>query len=398
MNDPRLHFRRPMLESPFHPRTSAANRLHAWGRWGGYVAALAYEDETMEYSAIRGQASLYDLSPMIKYRIAGADAEACLNRLTLRDVRKLAVGAVHYTAWVDDHGQMLDDGTLFRIEDTAFMLCCQERHLPWLIDSAYGFNVEITDATEDLAAVSLQGPCAYAVLRRAGFADAASLRPFRHRQFDFDGAALMISRTGFTGDLGYELWVEPGRALALWDRLMDAGAPLGLRPVGSSALDLARIEAGFIIANMDFVPADQAVRPDRSRSPFEVGLDWMVDFDKGHFNGRRALKAERDGGTSRFSLVGLDIDGNIPADHAIIYHDRRTEAGIVTAAAWSPSAKRNIALASLDRAFLSRADNLWVEIYALRELQYHKLMVRARIAPRPFFDPPRRRANPPGEN
>ncbi len=398
MSDPRLHFRTPLLTSPFHARTSALNRLNSWGPWGGYTTVLAYEDAAMEYTAIRNQASVYDLSPMVKYRIEGSDAAAYLNRLTLRDAARLAPGQVHYTAWCDDEGKVLDDGTLFSHED-HYLLCCQERHLPWLLDSAIGYDVAVREVTEEIAALSLQGPCSLAVLRKAGFAGVDRLKPFQHARVALPaGDEATVSRTGFTGDLGYELWTTHDRALVLWDRLFEAGSEYGLRAVGTAALNLARIEAGFIITNMDFVAAEQAVRADRSRSPFEIGLGWMIDFEKRHFNGRRRLLEEKSKGTSKWALVGLDIEGNVPAENSLVYHNKRREVGHVTAAIWSPSTKRNLALASLQRPYHDpRGGELWVEIYAPRELQYHKLMVRARVADRPFFNPARRRATPPGD-
>lgn len=392
-----LHFRTPLLQTPFHARTAAAARLNLWGAWAGCTTVLVYDDEAMEYTALRNQAGVYDLSPMVKYRIEGPDAEAYLNRLTLRDVAKLKPGHVHYTAWCDGAGKLLDDGTLFRFGATAFMLCCQERHLPWLLDSATGFRVNVREVTEDLAALSLQGPCAFAVMKAAGFGAAEVLKPFQLMEVPFGATTLIVSRTGFTADLGYELWVAPDAALALWDHLFAAGRLHGIRPIGTNALNLARIEAGFIITNLDFVPADQALRSDRARSPFEMSLTWMVDFDKGHFNGRRALLREQQEATSRWALVGLDIDGNVPAEHSLIYHAKRKEVGYITAAAWSPATKRNIALAMIERPFhAERNGELWVEIYAPRELQYHRLMVRGRVTERPFFNPARRRATPPG--
>lgn len=394
--DPRQHWRQPLLPTPFHARTSAANRLNAWGPWGGYTTPLAYEDEAMEYTAIRNQASLYDLSPMVKYRITGKGAVAFLDHLTVRNVAGLAVGAVHYTAWCDDAGHVLDDGTLFRHGPRDFLLCCQERHLPWLLDSAIGFDAHIEEITEEIAALSLQGPTSAAILRAAGVAAVETLKPFRLTRTILEDIPLTLSRTGFTGDLGYELWTTPDRALDLWDALMAASALHGLRPIGTNALNLARIEAGFLIAGMDFVPAGAAVRADRTRSPLELGLDWMIDWDKGHFTGRRALLAERAAG-SRWALVGLDIDGNVPAEQAIVYQAKRREVGQITAAAWSPATKRNIALAHLRRPHDTGDADLWVEIYALRELQYAKLMLRARVTPRPFFNPPRRRATPPAD-
>lgn len=392
--DLRLHFLTPLQKTPFHARTSAANRMNQWGAWAGYTTALVYEDEAMEYTAIRNAATVYDLCPMVKYRITGPDAADYLNRLTLRNAAKLSVGGVHYTAWCDDQGKIIDDGTLFRLGNNEYRICCQERHLPWLLDSAFGFAVTIADVTEEIAALSLQGPCSASVLNAAGF-DVQALKPFRMARFPFGGGDLIISRTGFTGDLGYELWTTPDNATALWDHLFTHGAAWGLRAIGSNALNTARIEAGFIITNLDFVPSHQAVREDRVRSPFELGLDWMIDWDKGPFTGRRALMAERAANSSRWALVGLDIAGNVSAEGSLLYHDRKTEAGHITAATWSPTLKRNIALAQVERKHrLGR--NLWVEIYALRELQYAKLMLPVQVVERPFFNPARRRATPPG--
>lgn len=398
MKNAHLHFRQPLQTTPFHARTSAANKLNAWAPWAGYTTALNFGDETMEYTALRNQAGLYDLSPMVKYEISGPDAVRYLNRLTLRDVAKLAPGHVHYTAWCDDEGKLIDDGTLFHLPDSRFRLCCQERHLPWLMDSTIGFDVRVRDESEAVAALSLQGPCAYAVLARAGFADAKSLKPFQLADFRFGKSGkVMISRTGFTADLGYELWTTPEKALELWDLLMEKGALHGLRPIGTTALNMARIEAGFMIANMDFVSATTALRPDRLRSPFDMGLDWMVDFNKGPFNGRAALNRERESASTQWAFVGLDIDGNVEAEHALIYDNKKHEVGHITAALWSPTTKRNVALAMLRRPYhAEKSGNLWVEIYALRELEYHKLMVKAAVVPRQFFNPARRRATPPG--
>lgn len=392
--DPRLHYLTPLRQTPFHARTSAANRLNSWGPWGGYTTVLEFEDLAMEHSAIRNSATVYDLCPMVKYRVSGPGAADYLNRLTVRNAAKLPVGAVHYTIWCDDAGKIIDDGTVFRLAGDDFRICCQERHLPWLLDSAIGFDVRVREETEDVAALSLQGPCSYAVLKAAGF-DVAALKPFRMVTFPFDGGELMVSRTGFTGDLGYELWTTPDHALPLWDRLFEAGAPWGIRPIGTQALDIARTEAGFIITNLDFVPSHQAVREDRVRSPFEMALDWMIDWDKGHFTGRRALLEERAKG-SQWAFVGLDIEGNVSAEQSIIYHDKKHEVGQITAACWSPTVKRNIALAYVKRPYhAGKSGNLWVEVYAMRELQYAKLMLRAEVCERPFFNPARRRATPP---
>ena len=389
------HYKQPLQRSVFYPRMEAANVLAEWGNWGGYISALAYDDPEMEYTAIRNGASVYDLTPMVKYAVQGPDALAYLNRLCVRNVARLAVGAVHYTIWCDDAGKILDDGTLFRLAENSFLICCQERHLPWLSDSAIGYNVTVAEVTENIAALSLQGPCSANVLRKMGFA-IDTLKPFRMVDLPFESGNLRISRTGSTADLGCELWCTPADALALWDGLMEAGAPWGIRPIGTHALDMARIEAGFIITNMDFIPADQALREDRVRSPFELALDWMIDWDKGHFNGRRALLAEKAKG-SRWALVGLDIEGNVSTEGSIIYHDKKHEVGHITAAVWSPTTKRNLAIAQLERPYdAAKSGNLWVEVYALRELQYVKLMLKATPTKRPFFNPARRRATPPG--
>jgi len=391
------HFRTLRLPSPFQPRIDALMRTEEWYNWAGYRAPNSLWDEELEYFAIRSQAALFDLSPMTKYRIEGPDAEAFLDRLTLRDVKKLKPGRVQYTAWCDDEGHVLDDGTLFRLGETRFRLCCQERHLPWLLDSAIGFDVSIEEETREVAGLALQGPTSFAVLRDAGFGGAERLKLFDLAEFPHEGGTVTVSRTGFTGDLGYELFAPVPLALSLWDRLVEAGAIHGIRVIGYHALNRARIEAGLIVANADFVTAEHALRADRLRLPDEIGLGFMVDPDKPHFNGRRAILAARQEKSLCHVLVGLEIEGNVPAEHAIVYHRKKTEAGLVSAAIWSPMAKRNIAIASLERPFGDTiTDDLWVEIYAMRELQYQKLMKRAKIVPRPFIKLDRRSANPPG--
>jgi aminomethyltransferase len=392
------HIARLRLQAPFHPRIAALMQTNAWYDWAGYDAPHSLWDEELEYFAIRSQAALFDMSPMVKYRIEGPDAEAFCDRLTLRDVTKLRPGRVHYTAWCDDAGHVLDDGTLFRLSRDRFRLCSQERHLPWLLDGALGFDVAIEEETEKVAALALQGPTSCRLLKDAGFAGIEKLRPFDIAGFAHDDATVTVSRTGFTGDLGYELFVEPGRALSLWDRLWEAGRVHALRAIGYGALNRARIEAGLIVANADFVTAETALRADRARQPDEIGLGWMVDPEKGHFNGRNAIMKARSDGSARFVTVGLEIEGNVPAEHAIVYHRGKREVGLVSAAIWAPTAKRNIAIATLARPFGDTAlDDLWVEIYAMRELRYIKLMKKAWVVPRPFLKLERRNATPPAD-
>ncbi len=393
-----LHFHVLRAGTPFQPRIDALAKTRDWYDWAGYRAPRSLWDEELEYFAIRSQAALFDISPMTKYRIEGPDAEAFCNKLTLRDVAKLKPGRVHYTAWCDDAGHVLDDGTLFRLSPTRFRLCSQERHLPWLLDSALGFDVAVEEETEAVAGLALQGPISFAVLREAGFAGVERLNVFDLAEFEHDGGTAVVSRTGFTGDLGYELFVPAELALSLWDRLMHAGEPRGIRAIGYTALDRARLEAGLIVANADFVTAEQAIRADRLRLPDEIGLGFMVDPAKGHFNGRRAILEARRKKRLRHVLVGLEIDGNIPAEHAIVYHRKSQEVGLVSAAMWSPMAKRNIAVASLELPYGDTVlDDLWVEIYAMRELKYEKLMKKAKVVPRPFVRLGRRTATPPAD-
>jgi aminomethyltransferase len=394
----RSHFRTLRLDTPFQPRIDALMKRNDWYSWGGYRAPASLWDEELEYFAIRSQAALFDISPMVKYRIEGPDAELYLNRVTLRDVSKLRPYRVQYTAWCDDEGHVLDDGTLFRLEQHRFRLCCQERHLPWLLDSAFGFEVSVAEETEAVAGLALQGPTSFAILRDAGFDGIEQLKIFDLAEFPFEGGIVTISRTGFTGDLGYELFMPAGLALTVWDRLMEAGQLRGIRAIGYTALNRARLEAGLIVANADFSTAEHALRPDRARQPDEIGLGFMVDLKKGHFNGRRAIERARREKKLRHVLVGLEVDGNIPAEHAIVYHRQKKEVGLVSAAGWSPLAKRNIAIASLQLPYGDRiTEDLWVEIYAMRELRYEKLMKRAEIVTRPFVKLDRRTANPPAD-
>ena len=321
---------------------------------------------------------MFDLTPMTKHLITGPDALAFLNRLVTRDVAKIKPGKVGYCVWCDDNGQVIDDGTIFHLREGVYRLCSQERQLDWLTRSAFGFDVTIEEDTHDVAAVALQGPTSCAVLKAIGCTGAETMKPFDITYFPFAGSELMVSRTGFTGDLGYELWIDPPHALDLWDALFDKGKIHGIRPMGTHALEVARIEAGFIQAQVDFHPADQAIMLDRSRSPFELDLAWLVDFNKPVFNGRRALLEEKKHG-SRFRFVKLDVEGNKPARSAYIYDKDKNVVGTVTSAEWSPSAKTNIAYASMHMPWGRPEDELWAEIYYQRELRWSRVMARCRV-------------------
>jgi aminomethyltransferase len=394
--DPRPHYQRPLLSTPFFERSRLLVETDRYIPWSGYSTPDVLSSVEHEYFAIRNAASLFDLTPMIKYRIAGPDAERYLNRLVTRDVGKLKVDRVAYTLWCNEAGHLIDDGTVFRFGPSEFRLCTAERQLDWLLDSAIGFQVEIAEVTGDIAALALQGPTSCAVLKAMGLAGVQGLRPFDIGRYRLGDRPLMVSRTGFTGDLGYELWIAPDGALDLWDRLMNAGRTRGIRAIGYQALEMARIEAGFILPNVDFVSAAHTIRLDRETTPFEMGLDWAVALEKAHFNGRRALVEEKRRG-SRRRLLGIEIGGNKPAHAALIYDSARgsRQVDAATSALWSPTCKRNIALAMIEAPYFESLREFWVDIYLQRELQWQRRMERAWPVERAFFDPPRRKATPP---
>ena len=393
------HYRQPLLRTRFHERMRAYSQVDSFIPWSGYSTVDVFTSVEQEYFAIRNSASLYDRTPMVKYRVAGPQATRYLDRLLTRSVAKLSPGKVAYAIWCDDRGQLIDDGTVFRIAESEYRLCTAERQLDWLLDSSIGFDVEITEVTADIAALALQGPCSCSVLRAMGLQGVEVLAPFEFKHFVFGaGTAALVSRTGFTGDLGYELWVDPSEAERLWDGLMDAGRVRTIRPVGSRALNIARLEAGFLMPNVDFVSSAHTLRNGTARSALEFGLGWLVDFGKGHFTGRRALLEESRRKPLR-RLAGLDVAGTKPAHNALLYSDRagRRQIGSVTSAAWSPTCKRNLALAMLDAPHFDMGRQVWAEIYVNRELVWQRRMVPARVVERPFFAPARRRATPAGD-
>jgi aminomethyltransferase len=394
-DSPVPHFQQPLLRTPFHERARALAQVDSFIPWAGYTTVDVFTTMEQEYFAIRNAATLYDLTPMVKYRVAGPDALPYLNRLVTRDVAKLKPDRVAYCVWCNDAGHLIDDGTIFRLAANEYRLCTAERQLDWLLGSAIGFDVDVAEITDQIAALAMQGPQSCAALRDFGIAAIAALRPFEIGRYDVGALEVMVSRTGFTGDLGYELWMAPSQAEAIWDSLMAAGRSRGIRPIGSRALNVARIEAGFIMPNVDFVSAEHTLYVDRARSPLELGLSWLVDFNKGHFTGRRALLAEERRGARR-RLVGLDIEGNKPAHNALLYGERagKKEVGSVTSAVWSPTCKRNLALAMLDAPHFKSGAEVWADIYLNRELVWERRMVKARVVEKPFFAPERRRMTP----
>jgi aminomethyltransferase len=385
------------LQTPFYDRLAALDTLNAWHSWKGYTTPDELYCAETEYFAIRNATGVFDISPMTKYRIKGRDALDYLNRLVTRDMGKIAPGRVAYAVWCDDRGQVLDDGTIFHLREGEYRLCSQERHYDWLQASAIGMDVSITEETADVAGLAVQGPTSWSILDKMGLSGLDALKPFGLMHFDFDGAELMVSRTGFTGDLGYELWIEPAKAGLLWDALFEAGKLYGIRAIGTHALEMARIEAGYLAAYQDFLPAKATVRNGRTRSPLELGLEWLVDFSKPSFNGRRALAEEKKRG-STWRLVKLDIEGNKIAHNSYIFEKRaknKGEIGFITSAEWSPVCKQNVALGSVRRPHGDVGSTVWVEVYYQREMHWARHMAEATVVDKPFWFPPRRSATPP---
>jgi aminomethyltransferase len=393
----------------FHERTAELNRKGQWREWSGYFAATAYADHhDIEYNAIREAAALIDVSPLYKYVVSGPDAVRLIDRVIVRDVTKLAVGRVWYTCWCNEEGKVLDDGTVTRLKDNVFRWTTAEPNLRWIRMNAHGLDVEVRDISESTAAVALQGPLSRDVLELAtgeGFGD---LRYFRERPSWIRDIPVDVTRTGYTGDLGFELWVEASRAVDLWDALVEEGAGYGLRPAGLNAVDIVRIEAGLILLEIDYVSARRALNAEQAYSPFELGiLGHFTDLDEkpGTFVGRRALETERSSGGPHRRLVGLDIDWDdveglfaaqglypmIPQAASRIHvpvFDGRRQVGKATSTTWSPVLKRNIALASVAARFEEPGTRLDVEWTV--EARRHR--AGAKVVGLPFFDPPRKRA------
>ena len=386
------------IPTPFYERMKRVDISNMWHNWKGYTTPDQLLCGDTEYFAIRNATAVFDVSPMTKYRITGPDSTAFLNRLVTRDMEKIKPGRVAYAVWCDDQGQVLDDGTIFHLREGDYRLCSQERHLDWFNDSAIGFDVDIRVETAEVAGLAVQGPTSYSTLSGLNIPGLDELKVFGLLHCDFEGSELMVSRTGFTGDLGYELWIEPSKAEALWDALFEAGKLHGIRAIGVHALEMARIEAGYLAPFEDFLPAKGTVRTGRTRSPLELGLEWLVDFKKPNFNGRRALAEEKRNG-SKWRLVKLDIEGNKVANASYIFDSPRKSGdniGFITSAEWSPVCKQNVALGTVRTPHGEPGSKVWVEIYYQREMHWNRAMAEATVVDKPFWFPPRRSATPPG--
>lgn len=392
-----VDFSRALAPSPFKARIVDHCVTQNWAGWNGYLTPRVADSVTSEYFAIRSSCSVMDLTPMEKYRIEGPDAVDYLNRLVTRDVRKLKPGRVTYAVWCNDAGRVIDDGTIFHLSDGVYRLCAQHHQLDWLMLSAIGFDVTITKETHDVAALSVQGPTSFAVLQAAGFLGLETLKPFGITTLDVAGITVTVSRTGFTGDLGYELWMDPSNALEIWDLIFDVKERglYDIRVIGLDALEMVRIEAGFIMPGWDFNTADNVVRADYDRSPSELGLGWLVDLKKPYYTGKRALAAEQEK-PAKQRLVKIILDGNkVPSGSFIFDRENGTNIGAVMAQTWSPILKRAIALADISLTRGQMPEDVWAEIYYQKELKWKLHWAKAAVVDTPFWTHPRRSATPP---
>ncbi len=390
--------------TPFHSRTAPLCQAQNWRRWAGYVVASSYElTHDREYWAIRSAAALFDVSPLFKYLIRGRDAARVLDRVVTRDVRRCAVEQVLYTPWCDEAGKVLDDGTITRLEEDRFRLTAAEPNLLWLHQNSAGLDVVLEDVSDTTAALAVQGPAAREILRRAVDADLGSLRFFRAAAGTVRGVPLTVTRTGYTGDLGFELWFDARHAEEVWDHLMEQGGPLGLTPAGMLALDVARIEAGLILLDVDYVPARKALIEARKSSPFELGLGWTVGLEKDYFVGHHALRAEQARGPA-WQLRGLEIEWDalerlyaavklpveLPATAwrtSVPVYAAGAQVGYATSGCWSPLLKQYIALAHLQAPYAAPGTRLEMEV----TVEHHRRRAAARVRQLPFFAPERKR-------
>ena len=390
--------------TPFHSRTSVLCEAQNWRRWSGYLVAGSYElTHEREYWAIRSAAALFDVSPLFKYDITGPDAARLLDRVLTRDVTQLKTGQVMYTPWCDEGGKVIDDGTLWRLDDRAFRLTSADPSIRWLGKNAFGLDVKIEDVSDSIATLSLQGPLSREILKQALDADLDGLRYFRLTSGALRGIPVTITRTGYTGDLGYEMWVDAQHAEALWDTLIEVGGPYQITPAGMLALDVARIEAGLLLIEVDYVSAHRAIVESRKSSPYELGLGWTVSPDKAPFVGQKALRAEKQRGPA-WQLVGIEVDwdslerlytaeGLPPQLPAVawrasvpIYSNGR-QVGYATSGCWSPLLKKYIALAHLESAHAIPGTPVRMEI----TVEHKRRQAAARVVKTPFFDPERKR-------
>jgi aminomethyltransferase len=395
-----------LKKTPFHSRAAALMQAEQWRRWAGYTVASAYEmTHDREYLAIRNACVLIDVSPLCKYQISGADSLRFLNRLVTRDVSKCPIGGMVYTPWCDSAGKVIDDGTIARLGEDRYRLTSAEPNLRWLEDNALGMQVQIEDVTEQIAALALQGPRSRELLMTLVDAPLGGLKYYRFVDATIAGVPVMISRTGYTGDLGFELWLDAERAGAerVWDALIAAGHNFALQPAGIWALDVARVEAGLIMLDVDYTPANKAMIEAQTSTPLELGLDWAVNWGKGSFVGRKALLAEKQRGATT-TLMGLEIDHieferqhhamGLPVPYPFLawravipLHAGSEQVGYATSGVWSPTLKKYIALGHLQPQYAAPGSVVTIDL----DIDRFRRPFNAKVTRLPFFNPPRKK-------
>jgi len=391
--------------TPFHARTAPLCVSHAWRRWAGYVVASSYElSHEREYHAIRSAAALFDISPLYKYLVSGRDAAQLLDRVMTRDVAHAQVGQVLYTPWCDAAGKVLDDGTVVRLGEDVFRMTAADPNLRWLEDNGAGLDAEIEDVSERTAALALQGPAARMILQQLADSDLSALGFFRLVPARLRDIPVTISRTGYTGDLGYEIWLDAAHAVALWDTLVETGTSYGIMPAGMLALDLARIEAGLMLIDVDYVSARRALIGAQTSSPFELDLRWTVNLEKPNFVGKRALEEEAARGPA-WQFTGVEIEWNalerlytdvglaprlpVAAWRASVpLYSGGEQVGYATSGGWSPLLKKYIALAHLGNRWAAPGTVLEMEV----TVEHRRQRAAAKVVKKPFFNPERKRA------
>jgi aminomethyltransferase len=396
------------IGSAFHERTHALCESLNYRDWSGYYAVSAYETHhDHEYNAIRNACAIIDISPLYKYRVSGRDATRLINRIITRDANKLGIGQVYYTPWCDEEGKVIDDGTVTRVAEQVYRWTAADPSLRWITENAAGLDVTIDDVSEQVAALALQGPTSARLLRRVATAPIDTVKYFRATSGTIADVPVDISRTGYTGDLGYEIWMPWDAAVTVWDALADVGPAFDLHPAGMLALDVARVEAGLLLIDVDFHSSRKAMIEAQKYSPYELGMARLVDLEKGPFVGRQALAAERRRGHPR-QIVGLEADwtaverlyeavGLPPTAPAAtsrvavpVYKDGR-QVGRATTTAWSTTLKKLIALATIDRPHFGLGTKVDLEI----TVEAVRHTAAATVVKTPFFNPPRKTGTPP---
>ena len=393
--------------SPFFERTSKLNESQEWRRWSGYLAATSYElTHENEYFAIRTKAGLLDITPLKKYIVEGPDSQQVLDRLVTRNIGICKIGQVMYTPWCDENGKVIDDGTVQRLSENKFRITSAEPNLEWIESNSIGMNVVVKDDSFTTAALALQGPNSRAILNSISSKSLDSLKFFWMIETTFEDIPVSISRTGYTGDLGYEIWMNPDDALNVWDLLIDKGKPFGITPTGLHALDVARIEAGLILLDVDYISSRHALIESRKSSPYELGLGWAVKMKKENFIGKQSLLKELNH-KSGWSFVGIEIEwpefenhyrnvGLAPGLPSTAWrmstplYNQNEQVGYATSGTSSPILKRYIALAHIKSKYAEEGSELKFEL----KVEHFRKLTKATVVKTPFFDPERKRSCP----